>query len=194
MDTFEYYVITTIYVHMCIHKDIYMKSTNTAEKMDPGPDFGPKAGSLEPLRFDNRFVRDLPADPSMDNVPRQVTGACYTRVSPTPVSAPKLVAYSPEVAGLLGLSEQACRSEAFAEVFTGNRLLPGMDPYATCYGGHQFGQWAGQLGDGRAINLGEVVNDRSERWALQLKGAGPTPYRRMADGLAVLRSSIREKR
>jgi uncharacterized protein YdiU (UPF0061 family) len=67
-----------------------------------------------------------------------------------------------------------------------------MDPFAMCYGGHQFGNWAGQLGDGRAINLGEVVNRRGERWMLQLKGAGPTPYSRTADGLAVLRSSVRE--
>lgn len=65
-------------------------------------------------------------------------------------------------------------------------------PYAQCYGGHQFGMWAGQLGDGRAITLGELVNSKSERWELQLKGAGKTPYSRFADGLAVLRSSIRE--
>lgn len=65
-------------------------------------------------------------------------------------------------------------------------------PYAQCYGGHQFGMWAGQLGDGRAITLGEVLNSKSERWELQLKGAGKTPYSRFADGLAVLRSSIRE--
>lgn len=65
-------------------------------------------------------------------------------------------------------------------------------PYAQCYGGHQFGMWAGQLGDGRAITLGEVLNVNSERWELQLKGAGKTPYSRFADGLAVLRSSIRE--
>ena len=67
-----------------------------------------------------------------------------------------------------------------------------MDPFATCYGGHQFGNWAGQLGDGRVINLGEVVNQHGERWTLQLKGAGPTPYSRTADGFAVLRSSVRE--
>lgn len=78
------------------------------------------------------------------------------------------------------------------QIFSGNQLLPGMDPYACCYGGHQFGNWAGQLGDGRAINLGEVVNRHGERWALQLKGAGPTPYSRRGDGLAVLRSSVRE--
>jgi len=67
-----------------------------------------------------------------------------------------------------------------------------MQPHASCYGGHQFGNWAGQLGDGRAINLGEVLNKRGERWVLQLKGAGPTPFSRTADGLAVLRSSVRE--
>src|SRR5205085_959984 len=82
--------------------------------------------------------------------------------------------------------------EGFAAVFGGNALLPGMRPYAACYGGHQFGSWAGQLGDGRAIGLGEYVNSRGQRHELQLKGAGPTPYSRTADGRAVLRSSIRE--
>jgi uncharacterized protein YdiU (UPF0061 family) len=102
------------------------------------------------------------------------------------------VAYAREVADLLDLSPGACESDLFTQVFVGNRLLPDMAPYATCYGGHQFGHWAGQLGDGRAINLGEVVNRAGRRWALQLKGAGPTPYSRQADGLAVLRSSLRE--
>ena len=108
------------------------------------------------------------------------------------MARPELVAYSTEVAELLGISRQTCDSAEFVEIMSGNRVLPGMDPYATCYGGHQFGNWAGQLGDGRAINLGDVVNSRGERWAMQLKGAGPTPYSRTADGLAVLRSSIRE--
>jgi uncharacterized protein YdiU (UPF0061 family) len=108
------------------------------------------------------------------------------------VAAPRLVAYAREVADLLGLSAAACESDAFAQVFTGNRLLPGMQPFAMCYGGHQFGNWAGQLGDGRAINLGEVIGRDDRRWTLQLKGAGPTPYSRAADGLAVLRSSVRE--
>jgi uncharacterized protein YdiU (UPF0061 family) len=151
-----------------------------------------KAGTLDALRFDNRFVRELPADPVTENRRRQVTGACYSRVEPTPVARPRMVAFAREVAALLDLAPETCESEAFVQVFTGNRLLPGMDPYATCYGGHQFGHWAGQLGDGRAINLGEIVNRKGERWALQLKGAGPTPYSRRADGLAVLRSSIRE--
>ncbi|MBI5592352.1 MAG: YdiU family protein [Deltaproteobacteria bacterium] len=152
----------------------------------------PKNGTMSSLIFDNRFTRELPADPETANRRRQVTGACYSRVYPTRVAAPRLVAYSEETASLLDLSVEACESGEFTQVFSGNDLLAGMDPYATCYGGHQFGNWAGQLGDGRAINLGEIINQRSERWALQLKGAGPTPYARTADGLAVLRSSVRE--
>ena len=146
----------------------------------------------ESLVFDNRFVQELPPDPHPDNYRRQVNGACYSRVLPTKVTAPKLVAYSSEAAALLNLSDRACQSSLFREIFVGNILLPGMDPFAMCYGGHQFGNWAGQLGDGRAINLGEVINAQNKRWVLQLKGAGPTPYSRQADGLAVLRSSIRE--
>ncbi|HEX7036716.1 MAG TPA: YdiU family protein [Pseudomonadales bacterium] len=150
----------------------------------------PKA--LEALEFDNRFTRELPADPVTGGGRRQIREAIYSRIEPTAASAPRLIAYAAEVAELIGLDPAACETSAFAEIFTGNRLLPGMDPHATCYGGHQFGNWAGQLGDGRAINLGEVVNARGEHWMLQLKGAGPTPYSRTADGYAVLRSSIRE--
>ncbi len=148
--------------------------------------------TLESLVFDNRFVQELPPDPQQKNYRRQVSNACYSRILPTKVSSPKLVAYSREVAELLNLPDKVCESQLFTEIFVGNTLLPGMDPFAMCYGGHQFGNWAGQLGDGRAINLGEVINNQSERWLLQLKGAGPTPYSRQADGLAVLRSSIRE--
>lgn len=148
--------------------------------------------TLEALKFDNRYLRELPADPDSSNRVRQVQKSCYTRVLPTPVAQPQLVAYSREVAGLLGIPSEACETELFAQVFAGNRLLAGMDPYAMCYGGHQFGHWAGQLGDGRAINLGEVHNARGEHWTLQLKGCGLTPYSRQGDGLAVLRSSVRE--
>lgn len=147
---------------------------------------------MQTLTFDNRFVNELPGDPDESLRRRQVYGACWSRALPTPVAAPRLLAYAPEVAALLGLTEADATSPAFAEVFGGNRLLPGMQPYAACYGGHQFGNWAGQLGDGRAISLGETVNQAGERWELQLKGAGPTPYARSADGRAVLRSSIRE--
>ena len=151
-----------------------------------------KISKLDELTFDNRFIRELPADTEDTNLRRQVHGACYSRVMPTPVANPQRVAYSREVSELLDLTPDVCESGDFIQVFAGNHLAAGMEPYATCYGGHQFGNWAGQLGDGRAINLGEVVNRKGERWALQLKGAGPTPYSRTADGLAVLRSSVRE--
>jgi uncharacterized protein YdiU (UPF0061 family) len=142
--------------------------------------------------FDNAFVRELPGDPEAGARLRQVEGALYSRVDPTPVAAPVLLAHSAEMAATLGFSAAEVASPAFAEVFGGNRLLQGMQPYAANYGGHQFGHWAGQLGDGRAISLGEVVTTAGERWELQLKGAGLTPYSRGADGRAVLRSSIRE--
>ncbi len=144
------------------------------------------------ITFDNQFLHALPADPNPSKWPRQVHNACYSRVQPTPVKQPKVVAWSQEVADLLDFSAEFTQSAHFAEVFGGNQLLTGMDPYAMCYGGHQFGNWAGQLGDGRAINLGTLLNRKGEHWALQLKGAGVTPYSRRGDGLAVLRSSIRE--
>jgi uncharacterized protein YdiU (UPF0061 family) len=147
---------------------------------------------MQTLHFDNRFVRELPADPYVGPERRQVHRALYSWVQPTPVAAPRLIAHSPEVAQLLGMDPGYIASPEFAQVFGGNALLDGMQPYAAAYGGHQFGNWAGQLGDGRAINLGEVINARGERWELQLKGAGPTPYSRFADGRAVLRSSVRE--
>ena len=147
---------------------------------------------MKTLNVDNRFTRDLPADPSTDNTRRQVYKACYSFVEPTKVSSPSLICFSKEAAQLLDLSNDECSSQEFLDVFSGNALLEGTQPYAMCYGGHQFGNWAGQLGDGRAINLGEIVNHQGEHWTLQLKGAGPTPYSRTADGLAVLRSSIRE--
>ncbi len=151
-----------------------------------------KTSGLDDLIFDNRFIRELPADPETVNNRRQVFSACYSRVLPTKVANPQMVAYSREVAELLDLTEEVCKSADFTQVFVGNSLLPGMDSYAICYGGHQFGNWAGQLGDGRAINLGEIINRKGERFTLQLKGAGSTPYSRNADGLAVLRSSVRE--
>ena len=144
------------------------------------------------LRFDNRALASLPLDSSREPRTRQVLGACFSRVSPTPVPAPQTLAVASEVAALLELPPDFVASQDFAEVFGGNRLLPGMDPVSACYGGHQFGSWAGQLGDGRAITLGELRTSTGQRWELQLKGAGPTPYSRRADGRAVMRSSVRE--
>ncbi len=143
------------------------------------------------LNFDNRFVRELPGDPESGPRRREVAGALWSSVMPTPVAAPRLLAHSAEVAALLGFTQGQIQSPEFAQVFAGNALYAGMQPSAANYGGHQFGQWAGQLGDGRAISLGELVT-HSGRWELQLKGAGSTPYSRGADGRAVLRSSVRE--
>ncbi|GAB2544013.1 protein adenylyltransferase SelO [Rhodanobacter koreensis] len=144
------------------------------------------------LHFDNAFVRELPGDPEQGPHLRQVEGALYSTVTPTPVAAPRLLAHSAEMAAVLGFSEAEVATPEFAQLFSGNALLDGMQPYAANYGGHQFGNWAGQLGDGRAISLGETINAAGERWEMQLKGAGPTPYSRGADGRAVLRSSVRE--
>src|SRR5258708_25945785 len=146
------------------------------------------SGVLGSLRFDNAFVRDLPGDPESGPRRRQVHGALYSRVHPEPVIAPRVLAWSREVAALLGIDPREVESPEFAQVFGGNALAAGMEPYAANYRGHQFGNWAGQLGDGRAIILGETVNAAGQRWELQLKGAGPTPYARTADGRAVLRS------
>ncbi|XP_051141929.1 uncharacterized protein LOC127258907 [Andrographis paniculata] len=148
---------------------------------------------LEELKWDHSFVRELPGDPITDLTPREVLHACYTTVFPSAeVDNPQLVAWSESVAELLDLDPREFERPDLAQIFSGASPLVGIMPYAQCYGGHQFGMWAGQLGDGRAITLGEILNSKSERWELQLKGAGRTPYSRFADGLAVLRSSIRE--
>jgi len=134
----------------------------------------------------------LPLDlPAFDNSFASLPEAFYTRLAPQPLPDPYVVAISEEVAELLGLPPELLASPQFAELFAGNRLLPGSAPLAAVYSGHQFGVWAGQLGDGRAHLLGGLRNDQGH-WEIQLKGAGRTPYSRGADGRAVLRSSIRE--
>ncbi len=118
--------------------------------------------------------------------------AFFTRLQPTALPEPYWVGTSRSAAAELGLDDLALESADALAAFTGNVLFPGSEPLASVYSGHQFGQWAGQLGDGRAILLGEVENGRDQNFELQLKGAGLTPYSRMGDGRAVLRSSIRE--
>ncbi len=147
---------------------------------------------MNDLRFDNAFLRELPGDPSQAPGVRRVEAAAWSRVRPTPVAGARLLAWSPDVAEAIGFAPEDVLDLAFAEVFAGNALLPGMETWAANYGGHQFGHWAGQLGDGRAIGLGEAIGRDGRRHELQLKGAGPTPYSRTADGRAVLRSSLRE--
>ena len=143
------------------------------------------------LNIQDKFNKELPADPNRTNSRRQVFKSCFSFVKPKVPVAPFLIHASEEVGELLGMPAEALTSRAFLKVFSGSEVLADTDPYAMCYGGHQFGHWAGQLGDGRAINLFEVEH-LDKNWVLQLKGAGETPYSRQADGLAVLRSSIRE--
>ncbi|KAM6283694.1 protein adenylyltransferase SelO, mitochondrial isoform 2-T2 [Spheniscus humboldti] len=164
-----------------------------------GPEGGAQAGGggwLGALRFDNLALRSLPVDASEDGGPRAVPGACFSRVRPSPLQNPRLVAMSLPALALLGLEAPAADREAAeaeaALYFSGNGLLAGSEPAAHCYCGHQFGSFAGQLGDGAAMYLGEVLGPRGERWEIQLKGAGLTPFSRQADGRKVLRSSIRE--
>ncbi|MDG1695216.1 MAG: protein adenylyltransferase SelO family protein, partial [Ilumatobacter sp.] len=141
---------------------------------------------------DHWYLEDLPGDPDDENVRRQVNGAAWSRVAPTPTADPALIAHSAEIATELGISATVVASQQFTRAFSGNEVPADMMPFAMTYGGHQFGNWAGQLGDGRAIVLGEVTTPSGSHQVLQLKGAGPTPYSRGADGRAVLRSSIRE--
>jgi uncharacterized protein YdiU (UPF0061 family) len=143
------------------------------------------------LKINNRFSRELPADADETNVTRQVKNACFSYVTPQIPSNPKLIHFSEETAEILGISIEDAQSPEFTNVFSGKELLPHSRPYSMSYAGHQFGNWAGQLGDGRAIILAEV-EQKNQVYTLQLKGAGMTPYSRRADGLAVLRSSIRE--
>ncbi|GAA4364415.1 YdiU family protein [Hymenobacter saemangeumensis] len=146
---------------------------------------------IHQVPFSNSFVDELRGEVAVNLQPRQVPGYCYSRVEPTPVRAPRLLAWSDDLARLLGLTRPPEQGPE-AEVLAGNLVTPSMKPFAARYGGHQFGNWAGQLGDGRAISLGEVSAADGQSWEIQLKGAGPTPYSRRADGRAVLRSSLRE--
>ncbi|KAL4006032.1 hypothetical protein ACER0C_005745 [Sarotherodon galilaeus] len=160
--------------------------------------------SLERLEFDNVALKKLPLDPSEEQGVRQVKGACFSRVTPQPLTKPRFVAVSHQALALLGLDgEEVVNDPLGPEYFSGSKVMLGSEPAAHCYCGHQFGQFAGQLGDGAACYLGEVKvpsgqdpellrENPSGRWEIQVKGAGLTPYSRQADGRKVLRSSIRE--
>ncbi|CAH2278204.1 Hypothetical predicted protein [Pelobates cultripes] len=158
---------------------------------------GPAGRSLASLQFDNLALRSLPVEAGEGTEEearrsRSVPGACFSRVRPSAVSNPRVVALSRSALALLGLPEGEEPGPEVAEFLSGNRVFQGAEPAAHCYCGHQFGSFAGQLGDGAAMYLGEVLNPAGERWEIQLKGAGLTPFSRQADGRKVLRSSIRE--
>lgn len=133
---------------------------------------------LHELTFDNSYGR-LPS-------------AFHARVRPTPLAGAHLVSVSPAAAGLLDLAPERLRDGRAVGWLSGTEPLSGFDPLAMCYAGHQFGHFVPQLGDGRALVLGEVLTGQGAHWELQLKGGGVTPFSRDGDGRAVLRSTIRE--
>ena len=143
------------------------------------------------LNLKNTFIENLPSDKTLENSRRQVPEAVFSFVEPKKTANPKVLHVSEEMLQELGITKEESNSEFFKNIVTGNEIYPNTKPFAMCYGGHQFGNWAGQLGDGRAINLFEIEHQH-KNWKVQLKGAGETPYSRTADGLAVLRSSVRE--
>ncbi len=184
------------------HLDTKMSNLNVNERC-----------TLQSLPKSNAFTKNLPADAAFatpkdsHSAPRQTLGprlvkeALYTYVRPDPQGDAELLAVSPRAMRDIGLKDEEAETEAFKDVVAGKKILTwdeekpdeGIYPWAQCYGGYQFGNWAGQLGDGRAISLFESTNPATgTRYEIQLKGAGRTPYSRFADGRAVLRSSIRE--
>lgn len=144
---------------------------------------------MKKIEVSNIFTDELPGDGEKRNFVRQVYGACYSEVHPKSTNQPAWIHFNDSLAEELRLSE--IDRDQLLPLLSGNANFERFKPYAMCYGGHQFGNWAGQLGDGRAINVAEVKG-KTETQTLQLKGSGMTPYSRHADGLAVLRSSIRE--
>ena len=155
---------------------------------------------LSEIVFKNDFVTTFDGDDSGNLTPRQTPGKLYSKALPTPVQKVSLLAWSEDLAKELeigapvsdGHDEENTRATKDIDILGGNFVTSTMQPYAACYAGHQFGHWAGQLGDGRAITLGELQTSTGKTYELQLKGAGRTPYSRTADGRAVLRSSVRE--
>ncbi len=144
------------------------------------------------LDWRKTFVENLPCDKEESNYVREVKQACYSFAKPQKFPSPSAVIVSKSICHMLGISDECVKSEEFLQVFSGQMQVNDIKSWACCYGGHQFGSWANQLGDGRAITIGELRNLRGQLFDIQLKGSGKTPYSRFADGKAVLRSCIRE--
>jgi uncharacterized protein YdiU (UPF0061 family) len=168
----------------------------------------PKIKRIQDLKITNFLTKQLKSDPETPGLPllpsknsqasisqRQVLQSHFSFVQPTPPPNPKLLSFNATFARLIGLDPLLVQDPEVAQewinVLSGTTPIPHSNAWALCYGGHQFGSWAGQLGDGRAISLAQLQHN-DQLWELQLKGAGLTPYSRFADGLAVVRSSIRE--
>jgi len=131
-------------------------------------------------------------DDSFNTKQRQTPNVCFSRVVPTKVTNPQMVLHSQDALNLISLDEKETERKDFAHYFSGNKYFPGAEYAAHCYCGHQFGYFSGQLGDGATMYIGEIVNNSGNKWEIQFKGAGKTPYSRTADGRKVLRSSLRE--
>ncbi|MCO5143171.1 MAG: YdiU family protein [Oligoflexia bacterium] len=144
--------------------------------------------SLNEAKWVNSYTHSLSPDPSSENHPREVQEH-YSWVKPTRVPDPKLLLWNTQLGNQMALEKPLSTSELF--YYSGNEQPRQAKPFAQNYGGHQFGHWANQLGDGRAITLGEITKE-GQSWEIQLKGSGATPYSRRGDGKAVLRSSLRE--
>lgn len=135
------------------------------------------------------FIKIFPGDFSGNLMQRNTPKVLFASVSPAGFESPKLIAFNENLSEEIGLGKFETKDLDF---LVGNNLSENVQTYATAYAGHQFGNWAGQLGDGRAILAGEIVNSSGQKNEIQWKGSGATPYSRHADGRAVLRSSVRE--
>ena len=148
--------------------------------------------NINELIFNNTNLNNLPTDKNKSKVSRQVSNSIFSLIDPTPVQSPELIIKSSKALDLLHLSSLVS-DDILSQYFSGNLIIPGSIPAAHCYCGHQFGNFAGQLGDGATMYLGEIINPTNGvKWELQLKGAGKTAFSRQADGRKVLRSSVRE--
>jgi uncharacterized protein YdiU (UPF0061 family) len=145
------------------------------------------AVSSAPSGFNGRTIQF-----GFENTYSRLPELFYARLNPTPVAAPQLVKVNVELARDLGLDPDALRSPEGVEILAGNRMAEGAEPVALAYAGHQFGYFVPQLGDGRAILLGEVMGCDGARYDIQLKGSGPTPFSRGGDGRAALGPVLRE--
>lgn len=140
----------------------------------------------------DRLIDRLPGQSERVAGARQAPGMAWVAAWPSPVPTPNIVATDQPLLESLSIGQALIADPGFNKVMGGSALYAGMTPWSQNYGGHQFGHWAGQLGDGRALSLGELADRTGQRWEVQLKGAGQTPFSRSGDGRAVLRSSIRE--
>lgn len=150
---------------------------------------------LKEIKFENTHIKNLFVSELLNPKKSQTTKKCnYSKVNPSKLEHPKLISVSPKCAEFLNLDYSRMLNDSdAAEILSGNKIIDSSIPIAHCYCGHQFGVFAGQLGDGRAITLGDFYGkEKDQLWEIQLKGSGLTPYSRFADGRAVLRSSIRE--